>query len=75
MNVDLLLLLRILADFGLLVLIWLVQLVIAGGPFVGIDHIFVSDHFTPLSFRVVQQSAGSDHRPVVATLTVAAPNQ
>lgn len=48
---------------------WLVRLALAAGPFVGIDHIFVSEHFTPRSFQVIQQSAGSDHRPVVATLT------
>jgi len=35
---------------------------------VRIDHIFVSDHFTPLESYVVSQSAGSDHYPIVARL-------
>lgn len=38
------------------------------GPMVGIDHIFVSDHFTPQTIQVIPYGYGSDHLPVVATL-------
>jgi vancomycin resistance protein VanJ len=38
------------------------------GPMVGIDHIFVSDHFTPQAIKVIPSGHGSDHLPVVATL-------
>jgi len=41
---------------------------IAVGPVVGIDHIFVSPHFTPLETTVVPSGFGSDHLPVVAVL-------
>lgn len=37
-------------------------------PVVRIDHIFISDEFTPQTIRVVPTTAGSDHYPVVATL-------
>ena len=39
-------------------------------PIVHIDHIFVSDHFTPLETHIIPHGYGSDHRPVVATLQV-----
>jgi vancomycin resistance protein VanJ len=38
------------------------------GPVVRIDHIFVSQHFSPYEIHVVASGFGSDHRPVVATL-------
>jgi vancomycin resistance protein VanJ len=38
------------------------------GPVVRIDHIFVSDHFTPQEIHVIPSGYGSDHRPVVASL-------
>ncbi len=38
------------------------------GPVVRIDHIFVSDHFTPQEIHVIPSGHGSDHQPVVATL-------
>jgi endonuclease/exonuclease/phosphatase (EEP) superfamily protein YafD len=47
---------------------WLLRLLLQTGPVVKIDHIFVSDHFTPLELHVAPTSAGSDHRPVTATL-------
>jgi len=47
---------------------WLLQWLLQTGPVVKIDHIFVSDHFTPLALHVAPTSAGSDHRPVMATL-------
>ena len=37
-------------------------------PVVGIDHIFVSAHFTAQEIHIIPESYGSDHRPVVATL-------
>ncbi len=37
-------------------------------PLVRIDHIFVSEHFSPQQIHVVPFGYGSDHRPVVATL-------
>jgi endonuclease/exonuclease/phosphatase (EEP) superfamily protein YafD len=37
-------------------------------PVVRIDHIFVSDHFTPQAIHVIPSGYGSDHLPVVATL-------
>jgi vancomycin resistance protein VanJ len=37
-------------------------------PMVRIDHVFVSDHFTPQAIRVIPSGYGSDHLPVVATL-------
>jgi endonuclease/exonuclease/phosphatase (EEP) superfamily protein YafD len=47
---------------------WLLRLLLQTGPVVKIDHIFVSNHFTPLELHVAPTSAGSDHRPVIATL-------
>ncbi len=38
------------------------------GPVVRIDHVFVSQHFSPYEIHVVASGYGSDHRPVVATL-------
>jgi vancomycin resistance protein VanJ len=38
------------------------------GPVVRIDHIFVSQHFTPQEIHVIPSGHGSDHLPVVATL-------
>lgn len=38
------------------------------GPVVRIDHIFVSEHFTPEEIHVIPSGYGSDHQPVVATL-------
>jgi vancomycin resistance protein VanJ len=40
-------------------------------PMVRIDHVFVSEHFTPQETHVVPAGHGSDHRPVVATLRFA----
>jgi endonuclease/exonuclease/phosphatase (EEP) superfamily protein YafD len=40
------------------------------GPVVRIDHIFYSQHFTARSARTLRESAGSDHFPVVAELTL-----
>lgn len=37
-------------------------------PMVRIDHIFVSQHFSPREIHVAPSGYGSDHRPVVATL-------
>jgi vancomycin resistance protein VanJ len=37
-------------------------------PVVRIDHILVSEHFSPRETRVAPYGYGSDHRPVVATL-------
>ncbi|MEW5958991.1 MAG: endonuclease/exonuclease/phosphatase family protein [Chloroflexota bacterium] len=42
------------------------------GPLVRIDHILVSQHFAPLETHAVADGLGSDHRPVVATLRLAA---
>ena len=39
-------------------------------PVVHIDHIFVSDHFTPVETHIIPSGYGSDHRPVVATLQI-----
>lgn len=39
-------------------------------PFLRLDYIFHNDAFTPLEARVWPHSGGSDHRPVVATLTL-----
>jgi vancomycin resistance protein VanJ len=37
-------------------------------PMVRIDHIMVSEHFTPREIQVISDVLGSDHRPVVASL-------
>ena len=37
-------------------------------PMLRLDMIFVSEHILPLDIRVVESAAGSDHRPVIATL-------
>jgi vancomycin resistance protein VanJ len=47
---------------------WYIQTMLQVRPLVKIDHIFVSQHFTPRSTYVVSQSYGSDHLPVVAEL-------
>ena len=39
-------------------------------PIVHIDHIFVSDQFTPIETHIIPHGHGSDHRPVVATLQI-----
>jgi len=39
-------------------------------PVIHIDHIFHSDHFFTLSARTLSTAGGSDHRPVVAVLSL-----
>jgi len=41
------------------------------GPVVRIDHVFVSQHFTPQEIHVISPGYGSDHLPVVATVRFA----
>jgi endonuclease/exonuclease/phosphatase family metal-dependent hydrolase len=38
------------------------------GPFLRIDLIFASNHFSPVSVKVLTESANSDHHPVVAVI-------
>ncbi len=49
---------------------WYVRQMLKLQPVVKIDHILVSEHFSPHSSYVVPQSHHSDHRPVVAELLV-----
>jgi endonuclease/exonuclease/phosphatase (EEP) superfamily protein YafD len=44
------------------------DLIAAVGPVVRIDHILVTDHFTPVYSHVVPDYLGSDHYPVITTL-------
>ena len=39
-------------------------------PVVRIDHVFFSRHFVALRAKTLQDSGGSDHRPVLAVLAV-----
>ena len=41
-------------------------------PFLRIDYVWHSDHFTPLGFEVVNDAGTSDHRPIVAELELTA---
>lgn len=47
---------------------WYLRLLFKVGPVIGIDHIFVSKHFTPQKSYVVPNAYQSDHRPMVAEL-------
>jgi vancomycin resistance protein VanJ len=47
---------------------WPARSLIVTKPIIRIDHILVSNHFIPQEIHVVPDAAGSDHRPVVATL-------
>jgi endonuclease/exonuclease/phosphatase family metal-dependent hydrolase len=48
---------------------WYTGPLLAAGPVVRIDHIFASQHFVPRQAFVVPVASGSDHRPVIATLS------
>jgi endonuclease/exonuclease/phosphatase (EEP) superfamily protein YafD len=48
---------------------WYTRPLLAAGPVVRIDHIFASQHFVPRQTSVVPVASGSDHRPVIATLS------
>lgn len=47
---------------------WYMRLALQVPPLIRIDHVFVSDHFTPQAYEVLPHSLGSDHRPVLATM-------
>jgi vancomycin resistance protein VanJ len=49
---------------------WYIRALLNMRPLVRIDHIFVSQHFTPRSTRVLPEAYGSDHRPVAAELNL-----
>ena len=49
---------------------WHIRLLLGIGPVVKIDHIFASYHFVAQETHAVQRSYGSDHRPVVAELSL-----
>ncbi|MDM8528343.1 endonuclease/exonuclease/phosphatase family protein [Anaerolineales bacterium HSG24] len=49
---------------------WITRLVLSMPPLAHIDHIFVSEQFHPLNIKLLPETAGSDHYPLVAEVAL-----